>query len=269
MEIPLSVEQDSQIVTATKKQMRFFHLFVFLSLFISSHSSLSHGPSSSSSPSSSTSSSSSSSSQSSWTRRSIPSSLLKYYHILGAVETDDLTTIKSKYRHLALKYHPDKTNNSPESSQKMQEINEAYDQITLFLQHGDKISSELLKILDVLYGWWANITQEKRQEFQILVTSYLNSDAFRNDLGLFFHELSFNETFRLALGVFYLLVLVLFILFMFSLIGMLFTTYLGFKFFFFILRSCLSIGSYLFRILFSPPSPPNPPTSSNKRQKIQ
>jgi DnaJ-class molecular chaperone len=49
-----------------------------------------------------------------------------YYETLGAEEQADPEVIKRTYRKLAFRYHPDRTGNDPEATQKMKEINEAY-----------------------------------------------------------------------------------------------------------------------------------------------
>lgn len=54
------------------------------------------------------------------------------YQILGVSEKDNDETIKQAYRELARKYHPDNYKDNPLSelaSEKMKEINQAYDQI--------------------------------------------------------------------------------------------------------------------------------------------
>ena len=55
------------------------------------------------------------------------------YEVLGVNPTDDEETIKKAYRNLVKKYHPDRYVNSPlkdEASEKLKEINLAYDIIT-------------------------------------------------------------------------------------------------------------------------------------------
>ena len=47
-----------------------------------------------------------------------------YYKILGVERNADEKEIKSAYRQLALKYHPDK---NPDSEEHFKEINEAYE----------------------------------------------------------------------------------------------------------------------------------------------
>ncbi|HHK73716.1 MAG TPA: molecular chaperone DnaJ, partial [Rhizobiales bacterium] len=49
-----------------------------------------------------------------------------YYEILGCVKTADGKTLKSAYRKLAMKYHPDRNPDDPEAEARFKEINEAY-----------------------------------------------------------------------------------------------------------------------------------------------
>src|SRR3989338_10353478 len=48
-----------------------------------------------------------------------------YYEVLGVSKTDSPDTVKSQYRKLALKFHPDR-NKSPEAGEHFKEISEAY-----------------------------------------------------------------------------------------------------------------------------------------------
>jgi DnaJ family protein B protein 4 len=50
-----------------------------------------------------------------------------FYEILGVSETASQEDIKKAYRKLSLQYHPDRNNNSPESTTKFQSISAAYD----------------------------------------------------------------------------------------------------------------------------------------------
>jgi DnaJ-class molecular chaperone len=52
-----------------------------------------------------------------------------YYEVLGISETASQEDIKKAYRKLSLQYHPDRNNNSPESTAKFQDISSAYDTI--------------------------------------------------------------------------------------------------------------------------------------------
>lgn len=51
---------------------------------------------------------------------------LDYYDILGVPRDADAARIKSAYRDLALKYHPDRNDGDPGAAQKMGALNEAY-----------------------------------------------------------------------------------------------------------------------------------------------
>ena len=52
-----------------------------------------------------------------------------YYEVLGISESASQEDIKKAYRKLSLQYHPDRNNNSPESTAKFQDISSAYDTI--------------------------------------------------------------------------------------------------------------------------------------------
>ena len=69
-----------------------------------------------------------------------------------------LEYIKKKYHKQALKYHPDKNGNTPESNDKFKKINEAYDYLkreieeTSFLEKEDTKSSLYVDILKIFLG---------------------------------------------------------------------------------------------------------------------
>jgi DnaJ-class molecular chaperone len=50
-----------------------------------------------------------------------------YYEVLGVTKEASPEDIKKSYRKLSLQFHPDRNNNSTESTEKSQEINSAYD----------------------------------------------------------------------------------------------------------------------------------------------
>ena len=67
------------------------------------------------------------------------------YEVLGVSETASDEEIKTAYRNLAKKYHPDNYNDSPladVAEEKMKEVNEAYDRICDMRRNGSHSSSQ-------------------------------------------------------------------------------------------------------------------------------
>ena len=51
---------------------------------------------------------------------------MNYYNTLGLRRDSSVEEIKKVYRKLAMQYHPDRNGGSPESEDRLKEINEAY-----------------------------------------------------------------------------------------------------------------------------------------------
>ena len=67
------------------------------------------------------------------------------YEILGVSENATDEQIKNAYRELAKKYHPDSFEDSPLvdlAKEKMQEINDAYDEIQRLRREGKKYNDQ-------------------------------------------------------------------------------------------------------------------------------
>jgi molecular chaperone DnaJ len=76
-----------------------------------------------------------------------------YYDILGVTRNASDAEIKRAYRKLAMKWHPDKNQNSAEASQMFQDIGEAYDVLSdkekkaIFDQYGYEVNSNTTIII--------------------------------------------------------------------------------------------------------------------------
>ena len=73
-----------------------------------------------------------------------------YYEILGVARDADAATIKSAYRKLARKYHPD-VNKTKEAEEKFKDINEAYEVLSdkAKRQRYDSLGSNWHRLLDL------------------------------------------------------------------------------------------------------------------------
>lgn len=54
---------------------------------------------------------------------------MSYYEIIGVEEDADFDEIKSRYRKLAMKYHPDRNQGNKEAEEIFKKVNEAYETI--------------------------------------------------------------------------------------------------------------------------------------------
>ncbi len=91
-----------------------------------------------------------------------------YYKILGVNESDTAENIKTAYRKLARKWHPDVAGNSPDILLKFKEINEAYDILS------DKYKREEYDKVRMFYDYAKNgsSSYEKKQTKETEEKSY-------------------------------------------------------------------------------------------------
>ena len=84
-----------------------------------------------------------------------------YYEVIGVTKTSSQDEIKSQYRKLALKFHPDR-NKSPEAAEHFKEISEAYAVLAdpkkrqLYDQHGHAGVDGRYSTEDIFRGAGAN-----------------------------------------------------------------------------------------------------------------
>ena len=95
---------------------------------------------------------------------------------LNLVNYNDISLeyLKNKYRKLALKYHPDKNNNSQESNEKFQQINEAYEFLKREIKHlntnfafdDEELDQDTESSLyvDILKGFMKSVFERKYDE---------------------------------------------------------------------------------------------------------
>lgn len=168
----------------------------------------------------------------------------KHYATLNAEDTDDISIIKQKHRRLALKYHPDR-NTAHSSEEKMQEINHAFDSVTIFLSGGGEPSAECQEILNILRTWWEKIPKKERDDFGVKMNAYFNSEHRQSDMSILFGAA--YEKFMQVQGVVILLGIIL--VFLLSL-GVLALFVIIFKLLRFIIRSIYRVIKFIFSLLF-------------------
>jgi len=116
-----------------------------------------------------------------------------YYGVLGVDRKAGTKEIKQAYRNLALRYHPDRNQNSQDAAARMKDINEAYAVLS---------DPEKRRQYD---GLWNVYGSSAHGQFR---QSYSEQDIFRgSDVHQIFEEISrtfgfrgFNEVFRDAYG---------------------------------------------------------------------
>ena len=87
-----------------------------------------------------------------------------YYEVIGVTKTSSQDEIKSQYRKLALKFHPDR-NKSPEAAEHFKEISEAYAVLAdpkkrqLYDQHGHAGVDGRYSTEDIFRGAGANFDE--------------------------------------------------------------------------------------------------------------
>ena len=65
-----------------------------------------------------------------------------YYEILGVSKDADEKQLKSAYRKLAMKYHPDQNAGNPEAEEKFKKINMAYTVLKVAYESFEKLEEE-------------------------------------------------------------------------------------------------------------------------------
>ena len=103
---------------------------------------------------------------------------MTYYQVLGVTQDADFDEIKSKYRKLAMKYHPDRNQGDKKAEEKFKEISEAYEILS---------DSVKRKEYDNMYSR-GNSTEQKFKQKSKSATGNFNPNEFKNMFDNYFSE---------------------------------------------------------------------------------
>ena len=119
------------------------------------------------------------------------------FDVLGVSQKDSMAAIKSKYRQLALIYHPDRLNTQVSSLEKpfrtMEDINEAYDCVirsftrdATVAPHETEIphalSEKATSLVEQVFSMWESVPKVRRNDFIVEVKEYFGSEDLPGDV---------------------------------------------------------------------------------------
>ena len=179
------------------------------------------------------------------------------FDVLGVSPTDSMATIKSKYRQLALIYHPDRLNTQVSSLEEpfraMEDINEAYDCVIRSLtprSHETDIPRALSEratyLVEQVSRMRDSIPEVQRNDFVVEVKEYFGSEDLPGDVAFLvgqYWSKSDAETLQMLVRTVLIITLMNCVV---CIIGIIAITYFTFKFLWWVARCMLAI----FRCLF-------------------
>ena len=129
--------------------------------------------------------------------------LKNYYQILGVHPTAEIFIIKAAYRVLAQKYHPDKNMNSVDATQKMIDINEAYETLSdrsRREEYDKKYKTNFEKSINSspdeedieLEEAFEQALSETEESWAIIVDLFPNLKIIREELQVIAHRLAYS-----------------------------------------------------------------------------
>ena len=89
---------------------------------------------------------------------------IKDYHNLELEPYVADELVKKQYKHLALKYHPDK-NNSPEATEKFKQISQSYNNIINKQGHHDDVINTNIIMSNHFFNLFSNMSMLERNNY--------------------------------------------------------------------------------------------------------